>query len=88
VYRPVFDRVTELTLNEPLTVPLAPAKFTHALAIPVMPFCVARTPVGVFKVVTVAVGIVAVVIVPVVIVAALKFGVSPDIVNGIMRLLL
>jgi hypothetical protein len=53
-----------------------------------MPFCVARTPVGVFKVVTVAVGIVAVVIVPVVIVAALKFGVSPDIVNGIMRLLL
>jgi hypothetical protein len=37
-----------------------PVKFTHALAIPVIPFCVARTPLGAFKVVTVAVGMVAV----------------------------
>jgi hypothetical protein len=46
--------VTEETLKEETTEQADPAteKFTHALAIPVIPFCVARTPVSLFSVLT------------------------------------
>jgi hypothetical protein len=44
--------VTEETLKEETTEQADPAteKFTHALAIPFMPFCVARTPVSLLSV--------------------------------------